>query len=212
MADLSSATAGAGGVRHATLFYSSLGLPAGWMDRLGPRHASALANRCLSLQEIIITRGRAGRILQFGRDTVFAVFDKASDALSRALEIQRVLLPAGGGSEGAPSPQVRIGLHMGEVLIQEGERVEIVSRHVSRAFRVMELAGPGRVYATAAVVEAGRDFIDLPPGALALEHFGEFYLEDVGATSVCEAADRRLVTPVPPRPGGLNQAESSLMG
>jgi len=46
--------------------------------------------------------GRGGQVLQTGSDSVLAVFDVASAALNRALEIQRVL-------DGTPGEGVRLG-------------------------------------------------------------------------------------------------------
>ena len=73
-------------------------------------------------------------------------------------------------------------MHTGEVLIKEGERIEIISRHVHRARRVMEAAAPGQILASEAVVEAARDFIEIPKSVQAIESYGEYYLKGVGAT------------------------------
>jgi len=45
-------------------------------------------------------------------------------------------------------------LHLGEVLVQEGERIEVISRHVNRAHRLMEVAAPGQILASEVVVDA----------------------------------------------------------
>src|SRR5205814_2678108 len=111
----------------------------------------------------------------------------ASAALNRALEIQRVLARIGDGM-----PGVRVGLHTGEVMIREGERMEIISRHVNRAHRVMEAAAAGQILASDVVVDAARDFIDLPREHQGVRHYGEYYLKGVGATGLCEVAELRF--------------------
>ena len=171
----------------------------------GNAEAGRLANRWFTLLEIIISRGGAGLVLHHGPNSLCAAFEKPSDALNRALEIQRVLasrpdlrprqvsprrpgspgtMPRGPGLIGPrphSAPRVRIGLHLGEVLFQHGAQVEIISRHLLGAQRLMEAAGPGQIYASDAVVEAGRDWIEVPKEALAIPHYGEYYLNDAGA-------------------------------
>ncbi len=196
-------------MRHVTILFSDL---AGFSDltrRLGDVEAARIANRLLTLQEIIITRDALGQVLQFGGDSAFAVFDNASVALNRALEIQRVLGTVGRDEPGNPRLRVRIGLHMGEVLVREGERIEIISRHVNRAHRIMEAAVPGQILASDVVVDAARDFLDIPREHQAIRHYGEFYLRGVGATGLCEVADLRFRQPEPPRMA--DNVESTLL-
>jgi serine/threonine protein kinase/class 3 adenylate cyclase len=192
------------GLRHVTIFFSDIAGFSEFTRKAGDVEAARVANRLLTLQEIIITRDGAGQVLQFGGDSVFAVFDTASAALNRALEIQRVLARMAG-----KMPGVRIGLHTGEVMVREGERMEIISRHVNRAHRVMEAAAAGQILASDVVVDAARDFIELPKEKQAIRHFGEFYLKGVGATGLCEVADLRFREPQPPR---LLDADSAHAG
>ena len=199
------------GLRHVTIFFSDI---AGFSDltrKLGDVEASRVANRLLTLQEIIITRDGLGQVLQFGGDSVFAVFDHASVALNRALEIQRVLDSSGPPGNANGRPKVRVGLHMGEVLVREGERLEIISRHINRAHRVMEAAAPGQILASEVVVDAARDFIDLPREHQAIRHYGEYYLKGVGATGLCEVADLRFRNPEAPRVSGTDTLETALV-
>src|SRR5207249_2935389 len=199
------------GLRHVTIFFSDIAGFSELTRKAGDLEASRIANRLLTLQEIVITRDGLGQVLQFGGDSVFAVFDNASVALNRALEIQRLLDSCSQNGPGAASQKVRIGLHMGEVLVKEGERLEIISRHVNRAHRVMEAAAPGQILATDVVVEAARDFIDLPREHQALRHYGEFYLKGVGATGLCEVTDLRFRAPEAPRIGAAGHPENTLL-
>ena len=175
------------GLRHVTIFFSDLANFSAWTQKVGDVEASNIASQILTLQSIIITRDGVGQVLHFGGDSVLAVFDTASAALNRALEIQRVLGRSGEelSLKEPPRTKLRIGLHMGEVLVKEGERLEIISRHINRAHRVMESAVPGQILASEVVVEAGKDFINIPKEFLAIEYHGEFYLKGVGATQLC---------------------------
>lgn len=173
------------------------------------------AARLLSLLEIIITRNESGQVLQGGADSLCAVFNKASEALNRSLEIQRAIegFLVEAKQEGRPFwPRVRIGLHMGEVLLREEGRVEIVSRQVIRARQVMEAAGPGQVYASEAVIEAGRDFIEVPGKSLSLQFYGEYHLPGTGVVALGEVVDLRFCSPAPPKTCESNRIESTRLG
>jgi serine/threonine protein kinase/class 3 adenylate cyclase len=199
-------------LRHVTLFFAELtGLPE-LSAAEGEIQAAQVASRLLTLQEIIVTRDGAGRVLPFGHDTLYAVFDNASAALNRALEVQRVLGAPRHAAETRGRLRVRIGLHTGEVLVKEGERIEIISRHVSRARRVMEAAAPGQILVSEGVVDAARDLVDIPREFVAVEYFGEFYLRDVGATALCEVADLRLRKPEAPALPASQPMESAVVG
>lgn len=200
------------GVRHVTILCAELVGLAEWNRPRGDLEAARIGARLLALLEIIVTREDAGQVLQAGGDSLLAVFNTASAALSRALEIQRVLdtpLPAG---DAPPRPQFRLGLHMGEILLQEGERLELLSRHTQRARALLQAAAPGQILASEAVVEAARDFIGIPPEFLAIQYHGPYYLKNAGATELCEVADRRFRTPAPPARSGIPPAEGSLLG
>lgn len=197
----------AGGARHVTIFFSDIAAFSDLARKIGDAEAARVANEVLTLQEIVITRDGAGQVLQFGGDSVFAVFDQASVALNCALEIQRLIT----ASAADHAIRLRIGLHMGEVLLRQGERVEIISRHVNRAHRVMEAAAPGQILASDAVVDAGRDFLDIPGAAQAIEFYGEYNLKGVGPTNLCEVADLRFRKPVAPKLEG-HKPDSAVLG
>jgi serine/threonine protein kinase/class 3 adenylate cyclase len=199
-------------LRHVTLFFAELTGLGELTAAVGEGEAGQMASRLLTLQEIIVTRDGAGRIVPFGGDTIYAVFNNASTALNRALEVQRVLGAPRHAAESRGRLQVRIGLHTGEVLVKEGERLEIISRHVSRARRVMEAAAAGQILASEGVVDAARDWVDIPKEFVAVEYYGEFYLRGVGATALCEVADLRLRKPEAPRLPEAQGLESPLVG
>jgi serine/threonine protein kinase/class 3 adenylate cyclase len=199
-------------LRDVTLFFSELMGVAELSATAGEIEAGQTASRLMTLQEIIVTRDGAGRVLPFGSATIYAVFDNASAALNRALEVQRVLAAPRHTAGSRGQLRVRIGLHMGKVLVKEGERMEIVSRHVSRARRVMEAADAGQILVSEGVVDAARDLVDIPKEFVAVEYFGEFYLRSVGATALCEVADLRLRKPQAPQLPEAQPLESPLVG
>src|SRR5205814_5940083 len=142
---------------------------------------------------------------------VFAIFSTASAALNRALEIQRALESAPATGQSEIRARIRIGLHIGEIFIKDDKRVELISRHVNRAHRVMEIAAPGQILASQAVVEAAKDFINIPKEFLAVRYYGEYYLKGVGATDLCEVADLRFRKPEAPKVADSKRFETALL-
>jgi serine/threonine protein kinase len=201
--------------RHLTLLFSEVTGLAELIGRVGDLEAVKAAERLLTLQEIIVTRAGAGQVVQAGAETLYAVFDNASAALNRALEIQRIVDGAWNGRDGtgdAEPLRVRVGLHTGEVFVKEGERFEVIGRHVTRGRRLMELAAPGQVLASEEVTRAAADLMEIPRQHLAIAYYGEFYLKGVGATAVCEVADLRFRRTEAPRLPEGHSLELAVVG
>ena len=188
-----------GGVRHVAIFFTDIVGFSDLTESLGDQSATRLVNRLHKLVAQIVSRDGKGQVIKFIGDSVFAVFDSPSQGLSRALEIQRALHQWSASSSQALVPHIRMGLHMGEVLLEKGDQLDIVSRHVNRARRVMEAADADQILATRVVIEAGKDFIEgVEQKHLAIRHYGDYYLKGVGATELCEIADRQIRHPHPP--------------
>jgi class 3 adenylate cyclase len=117
--------------------------------------------------------------------------------MSRALEIQRAIADLqansyAGKPEAVLPPSLRIGLHMGEFRLDE-DQPQLISRHVNRAHRLMDLAGAGEIFASKVVVDAGRDYIEgVPFPHLAIESQGEHVLKGVGEVEVFALSDQRV--------------------
>jgi class 3 adenylate cyclase len=103
----------------------------------------------------VIRRDGHGAIIKDTGDGFFAVFAEPSTAVERALEIQAVL-------HGHPTIAVRIGMDMGQVIVQSsgGLHRDLFGRHVDWASRAMSLAGGGHVIITKAVATDAEGFIN----------------------------------------------------
>ena len=199
------------GARQVTIFFSDMVGFTELTDRLGDAAAAEIVDRVLRLQSNIIEQDGRGRVVKFIGDAVFAVFDTPSLAMSKAMEIQRSLAELG-RVNGTAAVSLRMGMHVGEILLEEGGRLDIVSRHVNRARRVMESSQPGQILASRAVVDSGRDFIrGVPTEHLSIRYYGEYYLKGVGATELCEVGDLRVTTPQPPQVARAERPEMALM-
>jgi len=102
----------------------------------------------------IITRNAAGEIKKSTGDGLLAVFFNPADAVDRALEIQEKLF-------GHPYIKVRIGIDMGQVIVEGagGVQRDTFGRHVVLAQRIQKLAEPGHILVTRSVYEDASDIL-----------------------------------------------------
>ena len=83
--------------RHVTILFSDLVGFSSLTEQLGDRAAAEVVNQALNVQREIIEHDQAGQVLRFGGDSVLAIFDSPSVAMSRALAIQQHFHRAGPG-------------------------------------------------------------------------------------------------------------------
>ncbi len=105
----------------------------------------------------LLVRQHRGRVVDFTGDNFLAEFPTATDAVECALEIQRVL-----SARNAPLPserkmQFRIGIHMGEVRVEEGR---LYGDGVNIAARLEGLAEQGGICISATVHDQVRNKLD----------------------------------------------------
>ena len=82
------------------------------------------------------TEKHKGKILQYYGDGTLSIFDSAIDAVKCGIEMQLSFLEK-------PSIPVRIGIHIGDIIISEEE---IIGDGVNVASRIESLAVPGSVF------------------------------------------------------------------
>jgi len=94
----------------------------------------------------------AGMIVKHIGDSVMAVFTEPSKAVDTAIAIQEAINSSG-------TVQVRIGLDMGQVTMENEVSPDIFGRHVNRASRVEGLADGGQIYMTFPVFDSAKGFL-----------------------------------------------------
>jgi class 3 adenylate cyclase len=107
----------------------------------------------------VIERDGAGRVIKHIGDAVMAVFSEPSTAVARSLEIQEALRQYNTAHPNQPPLLVRIGLHMGQVTVEDKMSMDVFGRHVNRASRVEGLAGGGHVYLTYSVFDSAKGWL-----------------------------------------------------
>ena len=98
-------------------------------------HAKIIKDKFQNTTETLLKKYH-GRIIQFQGDGVFCIFKSATNAVEAAIEVQQQMLAA-------PKVPLRIGIHLGDVII-EGK--EVFGNGVNVASRVQSFAVPGGVF------------------------------------------------------------------
>jgi TolB-like protein len=117
--------------------------------------------------------GGGGRVVDAVGDNLLAEFSSAVDAVRTAIRAQETLAKRDGSLPESRRLAFRIGIHLGEVLV-DGEA--IAGDGVNVAARLCALAEPGGVCLSAAIAEQLRGKLEL-----ALEDAGEHQLKNIAA-------------------------------
>jgi len=138
-----------------------------------------------------IEEGNAGIVIKFIGDSIMAVFAEPTAAVDKALKIQRRLHEFNLAHPELDDLLVRIGLHMGQTVIENKIQTDLFGRHVNKASRIESLAAGGHIYASYTVFDSVKSWIlDSPNAAWKLhgnyrlkgiehpEEIYEFYNED----------------------------------
>src|SRR5262245_36608967 len=140
-----------------------------------------------------------GRIANTAGDSVLAEFASAVEAVGCAIAVQQVLAER---SETEGNIQVRIGIHMGDVVSKNGD---LFGMAVNIAARLEAIAQPGGIVISAAVRDdvAGKlqgSFVDL--GMKSLKNIEQpIRAYSLSGTSITSSAGRRGdILPLPDKP------------
>jgi class 3 adenylate cyclase len=153
-----------------------------------------------SLLVPIIERDGAGRVIKHIGDAVMAVFSEPSTAVARALEIQAGLRKLNASHPGLPPILVRVGLHMGQVTVEDKMSMDVFGRHVNRASRVEGLAGGGHVYLTYSVFDSAKGWLSGKAGEAAWVSHGKYRVKGIDESlEIYEAYNPAAVKPQAPQ-------------
>ena len=83
-----------------------------------------------------------GRIVKTSGDSMLVEFSSAVDAARSAIEVQRAMAAQDSGQAGEPDIEFRIGMHVGDIMIDEND---IFGDCVNIAVRLQGLAEPGGI-------------------------------------------------------------------
>jgi len=107
-----------------------------------------------------------GRVVSTAGDSVFGDFDSIVEALAAAAAIQRALHAENLGKPAADRIEARIGLHLGDVIVEERN---VFGDGVNVAARLEQLAEPGGIMLSEAAYHLVRGRTDLPIEAVGIQ-------------------------------------------
>lgn len=136
--------------RLLTLVFTDLVNSVGLRSRLGDTEAGALINRHQSTVSRLCN-SCSGRIVTTAGDGFFLTFDTPSQAVEFSLLLQDF------HHQSSELPDVRIGIHMGEVSeVQQGGTVDVHGLAVDIAARIQSLARPSQILMSYPVFDNAR--------------------------------------------------------
>lgn len=170
-------------------------------ERRGDRHAMDLLHRHDEIVVKVIEEGGAGLVVKHIGDSVMAVFAEPSTAVERALRIQEEIAAFNESHPELETLGLRMGLHMGQVAVENQAQFDLVGRHVNRASRVEALADAGQIYLTYPVFDSARGWLRYKSGGhIDWKLHGNYLLKGLAEpVEIYEVVDKRRQKPVPPK-------------
>lgn len=107
----------------------------------------------------IIQKNNDGLVIKFIGDAVMAVFSEPSSAVERALEIQKAITAFNNNHPEYEDLSIRIGMHMGQVAVDDNVQADVFGRHVNRASRIESLADGGQIYLSYTVFDSAKGWL-----------------------------------------------------
>ena len=146
----------------------------------------------------IIEENHSGAIIKFIGDAVMAVFSEPTAAVDKALKIQKSLKEFNNGHPDLEDIKVRIGLHMGQTVIENKMQTDLFGRHVNRASRVEGLADGGHIYLSYSVFDSAKSWI-MDNDTADYAFHGSYYLKGIEKPEeIYEVYTKGLTRPMPP--------------
>jgi class 3 adenylate cyclase len=172
-------------------------------ERRGERYALDLLKRHDEILVRAIEEDSGGLVVKHIGDSIMAVFSEPSTAVERALRIQERIRAHNEGNPDDDGLAVRIGLHMGQVAVENQTQIDLFGRHVNRASRVEGLADAGQIYLTYPVFDSARGWLASGTrGSLAWKSHGNWLLKGIKEpVAIYEVIDTRSGKPRPPVAG-----------
>ncbi len=173
-------------------------------EEQGEDFATELRRKHDELLRPIFERDGRGQLIKTIGDSLMYVFAKPSEAVARSIEVQRKLREYNMTRPAKEHLNVRIGMHMGQVLVQKDVDIDVFGRHVNRAARVESLADAGQILVTHSVYDSARGW--LTGDVVSWHDHEEYHLKGIAEpTRIVEACSNGIK---PKRPKGRRACKS----
>jgi class 3 adenylate cyclase len=147
----------------------------------------------------IIEEDHAGIVIKYIGDSIMAVFSEPTAAAEKTLKIQRSLHEFNKAHPELDDIKVRIGLHMGQTVIENKMQTDLFGRHVNKASRVESLAAGGHVFISYPVYDSIKSWLIDVKTAGAKFH-GSYFLKGISkAEDIYEIYNTDITQPQAPK-------------
>lgn len=170
-------------------------------EEMGDKYVGDLLEDHNSMLSNCIERDDRGKVIKYIGDSVMAVFSEPTRAVQVALNIQDTLTSYNRETPKKVPLKVRIGLHMGQVTLDDKLQGDIFGRHVNRASRIESLAGPNQIYMSLPVFDSAKGWIQ-DRDKISWQNHGFYYLKGIEKeVEIYQVYNRQTESPKPPQKG-----------
>ncbi len=146
-----------------------------------------------------IEENNAGIVIKYIGDSIMAVFSEPTAAADKALKIQKRLHEFNESHPELDNIKVRIGLHMGQTVIENKMQTDLFGRHVNKASRVESLASGGHVYISYPVFDSIKSWL-MDMKTAGSKFHGSYYLKGIAkAEEIYEIYNADITKPEAPK-------------
>jgi class 3 adenylate cyclase len=127
-----------------------------------------------------MTNENGGRIIKEIGDSFLCIFSEPSTAVLRAIEFQNAIEQNKENlTVGNYTLKVKVGIHLGQVAVENNLTPDIFGRHVNRAARILALAQGGHVLTSQSVWDNASGWLkSANENNIAWQHYGKAILKD----------------------------------
>lgn len=128
-------------------------------EQKGELHSQEVRHKHDQMLREIVERDGIGTVIKTIGDSLMCVFAEPTAAVDRAIEMQRRLVQYNQEHPDESPMSVRIGMHMGQVAVEDSVQLDVFGRHVNRAARVESLADGDQILMTAPVYDSASGWL-----------------------------------------------------
>lgn len=175
----------------------------------GEDHSKKLRDQHNHILKKRIEEYGSGLIVKYMGDAVMAIFTEPSSAVESALKIQSEFKQLNENSTSGEELLIRIGLHLGQVSVENKMQIDVFGSHVNRASRIEALAHGGQILLSYPVFDSAKGWLSSHEHIKWTKH-GYYQLKGIHEeTAIYEVVNTELDIKTTPPKGAIQRASKS---
>jgi class 3 adenylate cyclase len=180
-------------------------------EERGDAYANEMREEHNRILQDVIEADSSGKIIKYIGDAIMAVFSEPTTAVDKAVEIQYNLDQYNKEHPDKEDIIIRIGLHMGQVAVDNKISADIFGRHVNRASRIESLAQGNQIFMSYPVFDSAKGWLT-GRRDLGWQDHGFYYLKGIpDPIQIFEVYDARFAKSAAPKKAKKKRAIPSLV-